>query len=69
MKLMVWKEDEGPTDLEFKQGDIFQAHDDTWEPGSEETLKWLVVQMEDYGGNVAELTAKEFTVGKNPNDR
>lgn len=64
MKLMVWKQNEGPTDEEFKQGDIFQVKPDTWTPGTEEDLKWLIVQMPNFGGSWSELTASEFTVGE-----
>lgn len=68
MRMMVWKTDEGPTDLEFKAGDIFSVHPDSWGPGNEETLKWLVVQMPDYGGPWDELVASDYTVGPTPEE-
>jgi hypothetical protein len=63
MKLMLWTKDEGFTDGEFRDGDIFQVHDDVWEPGSKEKQRFLIVQMPDFAGDVAELEASEYATG------
>lgn len=64
MRIMIWVGDEGPTDLDLRDGDIWQVHPDTWVPGTMETKKWLVVQTDDYGGDWAELVEPEFSVGQ-----
>jgi len=61
--LIIWVNDEGITDQEFKDGDIFQVKDDSFAPGSMETKRWLVVKMEDYAGPWDELVSSEFGVG------
>lgn len=63
MKLMIWTRDEGITDDTFKDGDIFQVHEDTWVPGTLETQRWLVVKVDDYFGEMGELESSEYTVG------
>lgn len=63
MKLMLWVKDEGFTDGEFRDGDIFQVHDDAWEPGAKDKQRFLVVQMPDFAGNPDELIASEYGVG------
>lgn len=68
MRLMCWKQNEGPTDAEFKRGDIFQVHPNTWTPGTEETRVWLVVEVPNYGGDLNELVAGDFTVGSSPEE-
>lgn len=63
MKLMLWTRDEGFTDGEFRDGDIFQVHPDTWEPGAKEKQRWLVVHVPDFAGDWNELVKSEYTVG------
>ena len=63
MKLMLWTRDEGFADNEFRDGDIFQVHPDTWEPGAKEKQRWLIVQVTDWAGEWAELVKSEYTVG------
>ena len=36
MRLIVYVKDEGITDDTYKDGDIFQIHEDSWEPGEKE---------------------------------
>jgi hypothetical protein len=63
MKLMLWTKDEGFTDGEFRDGDIFQVWPDSWEPGNKEKQRFLIVQMPDFAGDQAELISSEYTVG------
>lgn len=62
MRLMIWVGDEGPTDLDLKDGDIWGVFPNTWTPGTEELKKWLIVEMAEYGGNQSELTQPEYSV-------
>lgn len=66
MRLMIWVGDEGPTDLDLKDGDIWGVRSDTWVPGTMELKKWLILQLPEYGGDQDELTAAEYTVGASP---
>lgn len=68
MRLVIWIGDEGPTDLDMKDGDIFAVHPNSWEPGTLETQRWLVIEMEEYGGDQNELTQPEFTTGPSPQE-
>lgn len=63
MKLMLWTKDEGFTDGEFRDGDIFQVWPDEWEPGNKEKQRFLIVQMPDFAGDQNELIASEYGVG------
>jgi len=63
MKLMLWTKDEGFTDGEFRDGDIFQVWPDEWEPGNKEKQRFLIVQMPDYAGDMLELVASEYATG------
>ena len=63
MRLMLWARDEGFTDGEFRDGDIFQVQPDAWEPGTKELQRFLIVQMPDFAGNWEELMKSEYTVG------
>lgn len=63
MRLMIWVGEEGPTDLDLKDGDIWLVQPNSWIPGSMETKKWLVVEMEEYGGDQSELIQPEYAVG------
>lgn len=63
MKLMIWTRDEGFTDGEFRDGDIFQVWPDTWEPGAKEKQRFLVIQVPDFAGDWNELVASEYGVG------
>jgi hypothetical protein len=63
MKLMLWTKDEGFTDGEFRDGDIFQVYSDEWEPGAKEKQRFLIVQMPDFAGDMGELVASEYTTG------
>lgn len=68
MKIMVWIGNEGPTDQDMKDGDVWAVYPDTWTPGIEETKKWLVVQTEDYNGDVLELVRSEYGQGPSPDE-
>lgn len=70
MRLMIWVGDEGPTDLDLKDGDIWAVHPDydpgdpeSWTPGTEELKRWLILQMENYGNDQSELVTAEYAVG------
>jgi hypothetical protein len=63
MKLMLWTKDEGFTDGEFRDGDIFQVWPDDWEPGNKEKQRFLIVQMPDFAGDQQELVSSEYTTG------
>jgi len=66
MRLMVYVNDEGITDDTFKDGDIFQVHDDSWEPGEKEKQRWLNVQIDgSTGADPDELVSPEYNVGPN----
>lgn len=60
MILTIWIGNQGPTDEDYKDGDIFLHHPDTWTPGQKEAEKWLNVKMADYGGSWDELTKEEY---------
>ena len=63
MRLMLWVGDEGPTDLDLKDGDIWAVQPDSWEPGALELKRWFVIQLPEYGGDQTELVKPEYTVG------
>lgn len=63
MKLMIWTKDEGFTDGEFRDGDIFQVWPDDWEPGNKEKQRFLIVQVPDFVGDQTELIASEYAPG------
>ena len=63
MRLMIWVGDEGPTDLDLKDGDVWAVNPNTWVPGVEELKKWLCVEMPEYGGDQSELITAEYAVG------
>lgn len=63
MRLMIYIGDEGPTDLDFKDGDIWEVKDNAWAPGTLELKRWLIVEMPEYGGDQSELTQPEYAVG------
>lgn len=63
MRLMLWVGDEGPTDLDLKDGDIWRVYPNTWEPGGMELKRWLIVELPEYGGQQTELVASEYAVG------
>ena len=63
MRLMIWTGDEGPTDLDLKDGDVWEVKPDSWVPGTQEAKKWLNVQMAEYGGDQSELVQPEYAVG------
>lgn len=63
MKLMLWTKDEGFTDGEFRDGDIFQVQPDEWEPGAKEKQRFLIVQMPDFAGDMQELVTSEYAPG------
>lgn len=67
MRLMLWVGDEGPTDYDFKDGDVWAVKPDSWVPSELETKKWLVVQVPEYGGQQDELTEPEYGAGTQPN--
>lgn len=62
MRLMIWVGDEGPTDLDLKDGDIWGVKDNAWVPGTQELKLWLVVEMAEYGGDQSELEQPEYAV-------
>lgn len=63
MRLMIWLGEEGPTDLDFKDGDVWEVKDNAWVPGLQETKKWLILEMAEYGGDQSELIQPEYAVG------
>lgn len=63
MRLQIWVGDEGPTDLDLKDGDIFAVHPNSWVPGTQELIKYLIVETAEYGGVQAELVKPEYNVG------
>lgn len=67
MRLMIYVGDEGPTDLDFKDGDVFAVQPDSWVPGNEEAKKWLNIQVPDYGGQRSELVESEYANGPSSN--
>lgn len=67
MRLMIWLGDEGPTDYDLRDGDVWQVKPDSWTPSTLETQKWLIVQVPEYGGDQSELTEPEFGAGIQPN--
>ena len=68
MRLMIWVGDEGPTDLDLKDGDIWEVKDNAWVPGALELKKWLVVEVPEYGGDKTELVQPEYTTGPSPSE-
>lgn len=67
MRLMIWVGDEGPTDYDLKDGDVWDVKPDTWTPSTLETQKWLIVQTDEYGGTQSELIEPEYGSGVRPN--
>lgn len=63
MRLMIYVGDEGPLDIDFKDGDIWGWRDDSWVPTSNELKKWLVIQVPEYQNDKAELVASEYVPG------
>lgn len=63
MRLMIWVGDEGPTDNDLKDGDIFSVHADSWVPGTEELKKFLVIQTSEYQGTQDELVEPQYATG------
>ncbi len=63
MRLMIHLGDDGPTDLDLKDGDIFAVKDDAWIPGTLEAKKWLILETENYGQDWSELVKPEYEVG------
>lgn len=64
MRLMIWLGEEGPTDLDFKDGDVWAVRDNAWVPGTQEAKKWLIIEVEEYGGDQSELVEPEYAVGQ-----
>lgn len=67
MRLMIYVGDEGPTDLDFKDGDVWAVKPDSWVPGTQEALKWLNIQVAEYGGSQLELVEPEYANGPSSN--
>lgn len=63
MYLMLYVGDEGFTDLDLRDGDIFAVHPDDWVPGNKEKQRYLVVQTPDYTGPWDELVKSEYMQG------
>ena len=63
MRLKIWIGDEGPTDLDLKDGDIFDVHPNSWVPGTQELIKYLNIELPEYGGDQSELKSTEWAVG------
>jgi len=63
MRLQVWTQNQGITDEDFKDGDIYKVRPWDWTPGDLETKRWLVVEMPEYMGSWEELIKSEYTVG------
>lgn len=66
MRVMIYVGNEGPTDLDFKDGDIFAVYPNSWEPGAEELKRFFVVEMSEYGGDQQELVSTEYALGPSP---
>jgi hypothetical protein len=67
MRLMIWVGDEGPTDYDLRDGDVWNVFPNSWVPSELETKKWLVVEMPEYGGTQTELVEPEYAPGTQPN--
>lgn len=63
MFLVLWVKDEGFTDGEFRDGDIFQVQPDDYVPGEKTKQRFLIVQVPDFPGDWGELVASEYTTG------
>jgi hypothetical protein len=63
MKIMLYVGTEGFADSDFRDGDIFAVHPDSWEPGAKEKQRYLIVQTADYAGDWAELVKSEYAPG------
>lgn len=68
MRLMLWVGEEGPTDNDLKDGDIFSVHQNDWTPGAEELKRFLCVQTGNYGGDTTELVEPEYGPGATPDE-
>lgn len=63
MRLQLYVGTEGFTDDALRDGDIFAVQPDTWEPGAKEKQRYLVIQVEDFNGDWAELSKSEYAPG------
>lgn len=63
MHLMLYVGDEGFTDLDLRDGDIFSVQPDDWVPGAKEKQRYLIVKMPDYSGPWQELVKSEYMQG------
>lgn len=63
MHLMLYVGDEGFTDLDLRDGDIFAVRPDDWVPGAKEKQRYLIVQVPNYGGSWDELVKSEYMQG------
>lgn len=64
-RILVWTRDQGITDDMFKDGDIFKVYADDETPGTQETKRWLCVEVEEIVGvavNWEDLVAPEMAV-------
>jgi hypothetical protein len=67
MRLMIWVGDEGPTDYDFKDGDVWNVQPNSWTPSTTELKKWLIAELPEYGGTQSELVEPEYGNGLQPN--
>jgi hypothetical protein len=63
MHLMLYVGDEGFTDIDLRDGDIFAVQPDDWTPGSKEKQRYLIVKTPDFTGPWDELVKSEYMQG------
>jgi hypothetical protein len=70
MFVFLWVGDEGPTDIDLKDGDIFRVERETWQdppipfvPSSAEKKGFLILKMDEYQNSLSELVEPEPGAG------
>jgi len=64
MRFMVWTHDDGITDMDFRDGDIFHAGLATeWTPSELETSRYLCIEIQGVQAGISELLSSEFAPG------
>lgn len=62
MLVYIWTRDDGITDQDFFDGDVFLIFDDTHVPGAQEEKSWLIAKVPDYPFK-DELVSSEYAQG------